>query len=73
MRMHIADLVEHVAAMRTDIHVSACPPKWAHFLAWPVLGTGILLAMSPSHDQMAASLRRSGLAGRHLCHHSALE
>lgn len=38
------------------------PFKWAHFLAWPVLGTGILLALSPSHDQMAESLRREGIA-----------
>lgn len=37
--------------------------QWAHFLAWPVLGTGILLALSPSHDQMADTLRKSGLAG----------
>ncbi len=36
--------------------------QWAHFLAWPVLGTGVLLALSPSHDQMAASLQKSGLA-----------
>ncbi len=36
--------------------------QWAHFLAWPVLGTGVLLAMSPSHDQMAASVQASGLA-----------
>jgi hypothetical protein len=40
-----------------------CMAQWAHFLAWPVLGTGILLALSPSHDQMANTLRKSGLAG----------
>ncbi len=36
--------------------------QWAHFAAWPVLGTGIILACMPSHDQMADKLRASGLA-----------
>ena len=51
------------AAQSTTHPLSACIAQWAHFLAWPVLGTGILLAMSPTHDQMANTLRESGLAG----------
>mmetsp|Transcript_11938 Transcript_11938/g.35745 ORF Transcript_11938/g.35745 Transcript_11938/m.35745 type:complete len:103 (-) Transcript_11938:2177-2485(-) len=38
------------------------PFKLAHFAAWPVLGTGIILTCMPSHDQMADTLRQSGLA-----------
>lgn len=50
--------------------ISMCfAPQWAHFLAWPVLGTGILLALSPSHDQMAESLRREGIAGEGILPH----
>lgn len=36
--------------------------QWAHFAAWPVLGTGIILSCMPSHEQMSESLRKSGLA-----------
>ena len=44
--------------------LSPLAAQWSHFAAWPVLGTGIILACMPSHDQMAEQLRQSGLADK---------